>query len=319
MEYLGPGRMEVLKNDGDMLKGANCALPSEAPAPPGRPRLRSGEAGPARQPSPEFRVPTPPRPREPLTPRSPGRGDALQPPPPPTPRAKSSSARGKRRRALCESEGVQRLNHSAILVQANGLHFTLPTSRIPPSSNPPGSVSEETLPLFSRFSHPELERPPRQGLGFPPPPQLTVAPGPARQGRQLHPSSARWRRGRSAGSSEQDSGPASGAFGFEEIRLVLSLPLPGRPLHSPRHPTTSKLPQSHGSGAWEPRTVRQPRPCSGGAGGTLCPRTSISLETAQTHLCGTSPTGSSPARSHCEKRIVLLPPGIPVSPPRTLP
>lgn len=109
------------------------------------------------------------------------------------------------------------------------------------------------------------------------------------------------------------------SFCAQEIRLVLSLPLPGRPLHSPRHPRTSKLPQSHGSGAWEPRTVRQPRPCSCSAGGSLCPRTSISLETAQTHLCGTSPTGSSPARSHCEKRIVLLPPGIPVSPPGTLP
>ncbi|XP_040304560.1 uncharacterized protein LOC121013089 [Herpailurus yagouaroundi] len=96
-------------------EGANCALPSEAPAPPGRPRLRSGEAGPAPQPSPESRprlgpaslgrraapageTPSGPRPRSRPAPAQ----------PPPTPHAKSSSARGKRRRALCESEGVKK-------------------------------------------------------------------------------------------------------------------------------------------------------------------------------------------------------------------
>nr|XP_060473220.1 uncharacterized protein LOC132668037 [Panthera onca] len=90
-------------------EGANGALPSEALAPPGRPRLRSGEAGPAPQPSPEPasapRASDAAQPRPGRRPPAPARAPAQ---PPPTPRAKSSSARGKRRRALCESEGVKK-------------------------------------------------------------------------------------------------------------------------------------------------------------------------------------------------------------------
>ncbi|XP_057593742.1 uncharacterized protein LOC130854891 [Hippopotamus amphibius kiboko] len=243
MEYLGLGSKEVLKNDEDVSKLSLNSLPLTKSGTLSASKLAASlqarklsPAAPA-----AARVQTPPEPREaadrvrrsprpppPPTPH-PTRTHTSPARPPPRP---GDSARGPRPAtslsrlwpvgsgaACCgacpslsqETEFlrprrdglVQRLNHSAILVQAHDLSFALPTRPTPPSALRPPSLrnARGPSPPLPSFSQPELELRASRSLLFPPP-QLTVAPGPPRPPGQLQPSLARFRRRRrqSAGS-----------------------------------------------------------------------------------------------------------------------